>query len=65
VVYIFSTLGSKSSHSFPCFTVRWILNFVDQPFHENHENWYPRNKGDFTVYYGQYYCSLDVTRVQV
>ena len=29
---------------FPCFIVRWILIFVDQPTHENHENWYPTNK---------------------
>ena len=33
------------------FIVRWILNFVDQPTHENHENWYPTNKIDFTVIY--------------
>ena len=26
--------------------VRWILNFVDQP---THENWYLTNKSDFTV----------------
>ena len=32
------------------FIVRWILNFVDQPTHENHENWYPTNKSDFTVF---------------
>jgi hypothetical protein len=37
------------SSSFPSFIVRWILNFVDQPTHENHENWYPTNKSDFTV----------------
>ena len=30
------------SNCFPKFIVRWILNFVDQPTHENHEN-------DFTV----------------
>ena len=35
---------------FPSFIVRWILNFVDQPTHENHENWYPTNKSDFTVF---------------
>jgi hypothetical protein len=34
---------------FPSFIVRWILNFVDQPTHENPENWYPTNKSDFTV----------------
>jgi hypothetical protein len=28
---------------------RWILNFVDQPTHENHKNWYSTNKSDFTV----------------
>jgi hypothetical protein len=22
---------------------------MDQPAHENHENWYPTNKSDFTV----------------
>jgi hypothetical protein len=38
------------SNYFPSFIVRWILNFVDQPTHENHENWYPMNKSDFTVY---------------
>jgi hypothetical protein len=26
---------------------RWILNFVDQ---HTHENWYPTNKSDFTVF---------------
>ena len=31
------------------FIIHWILNFVDQPTHENHENWYPTNKSDFTV----------------
>jgi hypothetical protein len=39
------------SNCFPNFIVSWILNFVDQPTHENHENWYPTNKGDFTVPY--------------
>ena len=34
----------------PNFIFRWILNFVDRPTHENHENWYPTNKSDFTVY---------------
>ena len=38
------------SNCFPSFIVHWILNFVDQPTHENHENWYPTNKSDFTVY---------------
>ena len=38
------------SSCFPSFIVRWILNFVDQPTHQNHENWYPTNKSDFTVY---------------
>ena len=38
------------SNCYPSFIVRWILNFVDQPTHENHENWYPTNKSDFTVY---------------
>jgi hypothetical protein len=28
------------------FIVRWILNFVDQP---THQNWYSMNKSDFTV----------------
>jgi len=38
------------SSCFPSFIVRWILHFVDQPTHENHEkNWYPTNKSDFTV----------------
>jgi hypothetical protein len=37
------------SNCFPHFIVRWILNFVDQPSHENHENWYTMNKSDFTV----------------
>ena len=37
------------SNCFPNFIVRWILNFVDQPIHENYENWYPMNKSDFTV----------------
>ena len=34
------------SNCLPSFIVRWILNFVDQP---THENWYPTNKSDFTV----------------
>ena len=38
------------SNCFPSFIVRWIFNFMDQPTHENHENWYPTNKSDFTVY---------------
>jgi hypothetical protein len=29
--------------------VHWILNFVELPTHENHENWYPTNESDFTV----------------
>jgi hypothetical protein len=37
------------SNCFPSFIVRWVHNFVDQPTHENHENWYPTNKSDFTV----------------
>jgi hypothetical protein len=37
------------SNCFPSFIVRWILNFMDQPTHENHENWYPTNKSDFTI----------------
>ena len=37
------------SSCFPRFNVRWILNFIDQPTHENHENWYPTNKSHFTV----------------
>jgi hypothetical protein len=37
------------SSCFPRFIVRWILNFIDQPTHENNENWYPMNKSDFTV----------------
>jgi hypothetical protein len=37
------------SNCFPCFIVRWILNIFDQPTQENHENWYPTNKSDFTV----------------
>jgi hypothetical protein len=35
------------SSCFPSFIVRWILNSVDQP---THENWYPTNKSDFTVF---------------
>jgi hypothetical protein len=35
------------SNCFQSFIVRWILNFVDQP---THENWYPTNKSDFTVF---------------
>jgi hypothetical protein len=27
-----------------------FLIFVDQPTYENHENWYPTNKSDFTVH---------------
>jgi len=37
------------SSCFPSFIVRWILNIMDQPTHENHENWYLTNKSDFTV----------------
>jgi len=37
------------SSCFPRFIVRCILNFIDQPTHENHKNWYPTNKSDFTV----------------
>ena len=37
------------SNCFPSFIVRWILNFVDLPTHENHGNWYPTNKSDFTI----------------
>ena len=37
------------SNCFPRFLVRWILNFIDQSTHENHENLYPMNKSDFTV----------------
>jgi hypothetical protein len=37
------------SSCFPRFIVRWILNFIDQPTHENHEHWYRTNKSDFTV----------------
>ena len=39
------------SNCFPSFIIRWILNFVHQPTHENHENGYPTNKNDFTVYW--------------
>ena len=46
------------SNCFPSFIVRWILNFVDQPTHENPENWYPTNKSDFTVYKYIYKVSL-------
>jgi hypothetical protein len=35
------------SNCFPSVIVRWILNFMDQTTHENHENWYPTNKSDF------------------
>jgi hypothetical protein len=47
------------SNCFPSFIVHWILNFVGQPTHENHENWYPTNKSDFTVYtstVNRWYC---------
>ena len=44
-IYIYISM----SNYFPGFIVRWILNFVDQPTHENHENWYPTNQSDFTV----------------
>ena len=37
------------SNCLPNFIVHWILNFEDQPTHENHENWHPTNKSDFTV----------------
>ena len=37
------------SNDFPNIIVRWIINFVDQPTHENHEYWYLTNKSDFTV----------------
>ena len=37
------------SSCFPRFIVRWILNFMDQPTYENHENWYPTKKSDLTV----------------
>ena len=37
------------SNCFPSFIVRWILNFVDQSTNENHANWYPTNKSDFTI----------------
>ena len=38
---------------FPTVIVHWILNFVDQPTHENHENWYPTNKSN-SQYLGCY-----------
>jgi hypothetical protein len=38
------------SSCFPSFIVRWILNFVYQLTHENHENWYHPNKSDLTVF---------------
>ena len=37
------------SNCFPSFIVCWILNFVDQSTNENHANWYPTNKSDFTI----------------
>ena len=50
------------SNCFPSFIVRWLLNFVDQPTHENHENVYSTNKSDFTVLHTTDYhvvvCSL-------
>jgi hypothetical protein len=46
------------SSCFPRFIVRLILNFIDQPTHENHENWYPTNKSDFTV--GASKCCIDL-----
>ena len=45
------------SNCFPI--IRWILNFVDQSTHENHENWYPTNKSDFTVYHGEKKLNID------
>ena len=39
--------------------VLWILNFVDQPTHDIHENWYPTNKSDFTVYVFWYFWQID------
>ena len=51
------------SSCFPRFIVRWILNFIDQPTHENHENWYPTNKSDFTV--GEFTTIYAITTNQV
>jgi hypothetical protein len=34
------------SYCFPSVIVRWILNFVDQITHENHENWNPTDEID-------------------
>ena len=52
-------MGSKSSRKlqyirqmsncFPSFILRWILNFMDQPSHENHKYWHPTNNSDFTI----------------
>jgi len=50
------------SNCFLSFIVRWILNFVDQPTHENHDNWYPTNKSDFTVMRGSPNHSPDYER---
>ena len=46
------------SSCFSSFIVLWILNFVDQPTHENHENWYPTNRNGFTVYTSKCLFSL-------
>ena len=45
-----ASVNISMSNCFPSFIVRWIFIFMDQPTHENHENWYPTNKSDFTVY---------------
>ena len=64
ITNIIESLFDKISMSncFPIFIVRWILNFVDQPTHEIHGNWYITNKIDFTVSHTTDYhvvvCSL-------
>ena len=31
---------------------------LDQPTHENHENWYPTNKSDFTVIHNLFFIEV-------
>ena len=47
--------------------VHWILNFVELPTHENHENWYPTNESDFTesIYWGSVIITSNVVSSNV
>ena len=49
----------RCQNCFPSFIVRWILNFVDQP---THENWYPTNKSDFTVSVFYFVCNKNISK---